>query len=159
LCALATALLAGLLVLAEHSPAAFGQGVTIARSGEQSHAVDRAAVEQLPVVELQVSFLTSHGTEQATYAGALLWAVLDHAGTLGSDPRSRLRQTVAVVGRDGYLAVLALAEIDPEFEGKQVLLAYRRDGQPIANGELRLVVPGDRRGGRSVRDVVTINVQ
>jgi hypothetical protein len=32
-----------------------------------------------------------------------------------------------VTGRDGYAAVLALAEIDPEFEGKQVLLAYRRD--------------------------------
>jgi hypothetical protein len=55
------------------------------------------------------------------------------------------------------VAVLALAEIDPEFEGKQVLLAFRRDGQPMP-GELRLVVPGDRRGGRSARDVVRIEL-
>jgi hypothetical protein len=65
---------------------------------------------------------------------------------------------VAVTGRDGYVAVLALAEIDPEFEGKQVLLAYRRNNQPFSNNELRLVVPGDRRGGRSVHDVVRIEL-
>jgi len=45
---------------------------------------------------------------------------------LGSEPRTRLRHTIVVTGRDGYAAVLALAEIDPEFEGKQVVLAYRR---------------------------------
>lgn len=36
---------------------------------------------------------------------------------LGGDRRARLRRTVLVTGRDGYTAVLALAEIDPEFEG------------------------------------------
>ena len=45
---------------------------------------------------------------------------------LGSEPRTRLRHTIVVTGRDGYAAVLALAETDPEFEGKQVVLAYRR---------------------------------
>ena len=57
---------------------------------------------------------------------------------------------------DGY--AVALAEIDPEFEGKQVLLAYRRNGQPIEGNTLRLVVPADRHGGRSVRDVVRIDL-
>ena len=80
-------------------------------------------VEQLPAVEQQVSFLTGHGVEQATYTGTLLWLLLERAGVLGSEPRVRLRRTLAVTGRDGYVAVLALAEIDPEFEGKQVLLA------------------------------------
>ena len=78
---------------------------------------------------------------------------------LGSEPRTRLRHTIVVTGRDGYAVVLALAEIDPEFEGKQVVLAYRRDGQPMNGHELRLVVPGDRRGGRSVRDVVRIDLR
>jgi hypothetical protein len=75
------------------------------------------------------------------------------------DPHVRLRHTVAVTGRDGYAAVLALAEIDPEFEGKKVLLAYRRNNQPFPNNELRLVVPGDRRGGRSVHDVMRIELR
>jgi hypothetical protein len=77
---------------------------------------------------------------------------------LGGDRRARLRRTIMVTGRDGYTAVLALAEIDPEFEGKQVVLAYRRDGKPIDGNALRLVAPGDRHGGRSVRDVVRIDL-
>ena len=88
-------------------------------------------VEKLPAVEEKISFLTAHGPEQARYTGALLRSVLDRAEMLGGDRRARLHRTIMVTGRDGYTAVLALAEIDPEFEGKQVLLAYRRDGQPI----------------------------
>jgi hypothetical protein len=34
-----------------------------------------------------------------------------------------------------------------------VILAYRRDGQPLSGNVLRLVVPNDRRG---VRDVLRI---
>ena len=115
-------------------------------------------VEQLPATEEKVSFLTTRGSEQATYTGALLWSVLERAQMLGGDRRARLRRTIMVTGHDGYAAVLALAEIDPEFEGKQVLLAYRRDGQLIAGHALRLVVPGDRHGGRSVRDVIRIDL-
>ncbi|MBV8095295.1 MAG: hypothetical protein JO110_19105 [Acetobacteraceae bacterium] len=78
---------------------------------------------------------------------------------MDGEPRARLRRIVTVSGRDGYTAALALAEIDPEFEGKQVLLAYRRDGEPMPGNQLRLVVPGDRRGGRSVRDVVKMELR
>jgi hypothetical protein len=125
---------------------------------EQTHPIDPAMVEQLPGIDEKVSFLTGHGPEEAAYTGALLWSVLEHAAMLGGDRRARRRHTIVVTGRDGYAAALALAEIDPEFEGKQVLLAYRRNGQPIERNALRLVVPGDRHGGRSVRDVVRIDL-
>jgi hypothetical protein len=153
----AAAFVVASLALAAHASPAFAQGLVISQSVE--HAIDLAMVEQLPAVEQQVSFLTGHGVEQATYTGTLLWLLLERAGVLGSEPRARLRRTLAVTGRDGYVAVLALAEIDPEFEGKQVLLAYRRDGQPLPGNELRLVVPNDHRGGRSVRDVVRIDLR
>jgi hypothetical protein len=154
---LVTALVVSLL-LACNPPAASAQGVVITQSVDQTQTIDRTVVEQLPAIEQQVSFLTGHGNEQATYTGALLWSVLERSEALSSDPRTRLRRTVAVTGRDGYMAVLGLAEIDPEFAGKRVILAYRRDGQPLPGDELRLVVPGDRRGGRSVRDVVKIEL-
>jgi hypothetical protein len=54
----------------------------------------------------------------------------------------RVCAALSVTGRDGYAAVLALAEIDPEFEGKQVLLAYRRDSRPMEGHALRLVGAG-----------------
>lgn len=53
-----------------------------------------------------------------------------------------------------------MAELDPNFEGKQVIIAYERNGEPIpGNIGLRLVVPGDKHGGRSVRDVIRIDVR
>lgn len=63
-----------------------------------------------------------------------------------------------ITGRDGYRAVLALGEIAPDFENKSVILANRMDGKPLGAGHPRVVVPLDKRGGRSVRDVMRIPV-
>ncbi len=155
---LATLIAGSLAIFA--APAAQAQSVVVAASMEQTRPIDLGSIEKLPATELMVSFLTGHGQEQGHYSGALLWAVLEQTGVLGgAEPRARLHHTILVTGRDGYTAALALAEIDPEFEGKPVLLAYRRDGEALPGGELRLVVPGDKRGGRSVRDVVRIEVR
>lgn len=116
------ALIAAPLAFLEFRPPAMGQSVTIAQSVEQPKPIDMAAIEQLPTVEEHISFPSEHGAEQATYTGALLWSVLEHAGVLGPDPRHRLRRTVAVTGRDGYVAVLALAEIDPERDAVRIEL-------------------------------------
>ena len=57
------------------------------------------------------------------------------------------------------LCLLALGEIAPEFEGKPVLLAERMNGVALGEGHWRLIVPGDRHGGRAVRDVATITLR
>jgi DMSO/TMAO reductase YedYZ molybdopterin-dependent catalytic subunit len=113
----------------------------------------------LPKVQINVAFMTEHGMRIASFEGPLLWAVLQKAGAV--DPamhREQVSRSVAIVGRDGYRAVLAVGEIAPEFEGKQVLLAERMDGHPLGPDHLRVVVPRDKRGGRSVRDVARIAV-
>jgi hypothetical protein len=65
---------------------------------------------------------------------------------------------IVILGRDGSRAVMALGEIALEFEAKQVILAERIDGKPLDAYRLRVVVPLDKRGGRSVRDVPHIEV-
>jgi hypothetical protein len=73
----------------------------------------------LPTVRVNVAFLTEHGTHSASFEGPLLWTVLQKAGVV--DPamhREQVSQSVVILGRDGYRAVLALGEIAPEFEGK-----------------------------------------
>ncbi|HTC09040.1 MAG TPA: molybdopterin-dependent oxidoreductase [Acetobacteraceae bacterium] len=145
--------------LVYQTPGAAAQSVVIAQSVEQTQTIDLAAVQALPQVDTHMSMLTGHGTVQATYRGALLWAVLEKVGLVSGDPRSHVRRVVMVTGRDGYTAALALGEIDPEFEGKQVIVADQQDGQALKGGELRLVVPGDKRGGRSVRDIVRIELR
>ena len=56
--------------------------------------------------------------------------------------------------------VLALAEILPDFGGQQVIVAYERDRQPLDSeqGMARLVIPGDKRGGRYVTWIAQIAV-
>ena len=68
-----------------------------------------------------------------------------------------LQHTLLARGRDGYAVALAIGEIDPRMEGKSVLVAVARDGQPLP--ALRLVVPGDAHAGRSVRDLVGIEIK
>ena len=139
------------------SPAAQAACVSLIESVQHAASIDPATVEQLPATESTIAFNSSHGPEKATYTGATLWSVLHKSATLNTDPRQRLHQVIIVTGSDGYIAALALAEIDPEFEDKPVLLAYKRDGKPM--NDLRLVVPGDKFSGRSVQNVVRIEIR
>jgi Oxidoreductase molybdopterin binding domain len=127
-----------------------------------SHATVNLTTEdlaRLPTVKIDVAFLTEHGERRASFEGPLLWTVLQKAGAIDpARPREQVSRTLVIIGRDGYRAVLALAEIAPEFEGKKVILAERMDGQPLGGGHLRIIVPLDERGGRSVRDVAQIEV-
>jgi len=122
-------------------------------------ALTAAALAALPSVQVPVPAGTAPGARGRTFEGPLLWTVLAHAGAV--DPTKHqgdVRGTVMLTGQDGYTAILALGELSPEFEGKQVILALRVDGQPLEPGRLRVVVPGDKRGGRGVHDLVRIGV-
>ena len=94
------------------------------------------------------------------YTGALLWSVIERAGLVDdAGKNARLKHTLVVIGRDGYAVALALGELDPHFDGKSVIVAYDGGEPPASSTALRLVVPGDVHGGRSVRDVATIDVR
>ncbi len=61
---------------------------------------------------------------------------------------------------DGYQVLFALAEFDPAFNDRVILLADRRDGKPLntREGPLRIVIPGDKRGARWIRGVTTLEI-
>jgi len=138
-------------------------GAAIAISGRVQHPqiLSPGDLQRLPPTQVQISFVTGHGTETGAYTGALLWTVLDNAGLVDEPGRNaRLRHTFLVSGRDGYAVALSEAELDPDFEGKQVILAYAKDGKPLDAGDgIRLIVPNDRHGGRAVRDVAEVAVR
>jgi DMSO/TMAO reductase YedYZ molybdopterin-dependent catalytic subunit len=122
--------------------------------------VTAADLQGMPATELDVSFDTEHGPTKAHFTGVALWALLDSAGGLADpDKRAALHHTMTITGRDGYAVVLSTGELHPEFGNKGVIVAYLRDGKADEKEGLRLVVPGDKRGGRSVRDVVHIEVK
>lgn len=101
-----------------------------------------------------------NGTE--VYQGIPVVELLRRAGApLGKELRGpRMRLYVLVRARDGYAVVFALPEFDAGFTDRVILLADRRDGHPLdaVEGPLRLVVPGEKRRARWVRQVIDIEV-
>lgn len=94
----------------------------------------------------------------ATYRGVALGELLLRAGA--PEGRDLLRTVVFARGADGYEVVFALAELSADFTDRIVLIADARDGEslPAEVGPIRLVVPWEKRGARSVRQITEIEV-
>ena len=141
-------------------PAAAAVPIELAISGRvgQLRTLALADLQALPPVTVEVTYTTARGPQAATYTGALLWSLLAAAAPVDEPGRNtHLRHTLLAHGRDGYAAALAFGELDPHMAGKQVIVAYAQDGTPLPS--LRLVVPGDSHAGRSVRDLVAIEMR
>lgn len=117
-----------------------------------------ADLQAQPTVTVEVTVAAAQGPRKITYTGALLWPLLQAAAPVDAPGRATEHQHVLMArGGDGYAVAVAFGEMDPHLEGKQVLIAYRMDGNPLP--ALRLVVPGDSHGGRAVHDLVAIEVR
>jgi len=114
----------------------------------------------LPRQTLQVQ---DHNGRESVFEGVALVELLKRAGApLGKDLRGDRMVTYTVVGAaDGYRVVFALPEIDPAFSDRVILLADRRDQQPLSpqEGPLRLIVPGEKRQARWVRQVTAVTIR
>ncbi len=71
-----------------------------------------------------------------------------------------LARHMVVEARDGYRVAFGLADFAPDLGGSEALLAVRVDGSPLSDedGPVRLVVSGDGRAARWVRQVVRVSV-
>jgi molybdate transport system substrate-binding protein len=141
------------------APAAASPGLLVQRGGEASRAVSAERIAALPRLTQRVGFMTGHGEQQNEWSGPLLWDVLVASGAVDpAKPAEQVHLVVRITGADGYVATVALAEIAPQFAGRPIQIADQINGAPLADRSLRLIVPGDRRGGRSVREVVRIEI-
>lgn len=117
----------------------------------------------LSQVTLPVTFGSGQAVESSVFTGPRLLDVLDAAGgpTFPQGRNAKLRTYVLATGADGYQAIVAWGELDPDFGAQPVLVAWSRDGQPLGEGQgiARLVVPADKRGGRHVATVTRIEVR
>lgn len=118
-------------------------------------------LQHLPPTTVQVSFQTDKGVVSGNFTGALLLTVLSDAGPIDAVGKNTfLRHVYIVSGSDGYAVALSQGEIDPRFAGESAILAYAKDGKALATSEgIRLVIPGDKHGGRAARNVVSIEVR
>jgi DMSO/TMAO reductase YedYZ molybdopterin-dependent catalytic subunit len=121
------------------------------------HASDLATLPR------QMLRVRDHDGRESVFGGVALVELLQRAGVpLGKDLRGDRMVTYVVVGAaDGYRVVVALLEIDPAFSDRLILLADRRDQQPLSpeEGPLRLIVPGEKRQARWVRQVTSVTIR
>jgi DMSO/TMAO reductase YedYZ molybdopterin-dependent catalytic subunit len=125
---------------------------------------DASELRQLPRAEVRTPDPRDPGKE-IVYSGTPLVEVLKAGGlTLGSGMaaiRDTVAMTVLVEASDGYRAAFSLAELDPELTDRIILLADTKDGQPFSphEGPFRIVVPGEKRPARWVRQVNAVTVR
>src|SRR5450432_3495420 len=109
-----------------------------------------------------VTYLSGTDTVKASFTGVYLRDILD-AAQVNYNPDQKndtLSMYIVATGSDGYQAIIAYGDIDPNYGNLPILVAYAQDGNTITQGgPIRLVVPGDSHGGRYVSMLVSLEVR
>ena len=94
-----------------------------------------------------------------------VFCVRDILGLVGAPAGESLRGkalslVVRITGNDGYSVIFALAEFDPGFSDRTIVLANKQDGDQLPDNAapFRVVIPGDSHPARWVRQVKSIEV-
>jgi DMSO/TMAO reductase YedYZ molybdopterin-dependent catalytic subunit len=135
--------------------------VFLAVSGEVPHPLSLSSAEfaKLPRQTVRAK---GHDGVESQFQGVPLAEILARAGVpSGNELRGKAMTLYLVIeAADGYRAVFALPELDPAYADRVILLADRRDGQPLNahDGPLQVVVPGEKKHARWVRQVIRLKI-
>lgn len=140
------------------SPSSVGS-VTVLIAGKDAHIFNQSDLANMPRSSTSAAL---HDEKPSLWEGVAISELLQRAGApAGKQLRGReMTKFVRVTATDGYQVVFSLTELDAAFGDRKVLLVDRQDGRPLSqkDGPLRLVVAGDERPARWVREVQTIEV-
>src|SRR5262249_12129871 len=135
------------------------QSATVRIAGPRSLTVSATDLAAMPRSTVMAS---AHGHE-GTYEGVAMRELLTKAGVPAGEALKddALAQAVVVTGADGYRVAFGVAEFDPAFTDRQAILADHKNGAPLTGNEAPfvLILTGEKRPARWVRQVVSIDVQ
>ena len=138
------------------------QAQTLTISGEVTKPLTLQLADLKAMPHSEVTGKDKDGKEHK-YSGVPLSDLLRQAGvTLGNELKGKnLSKSVVVKATDGYEVLFALPELDPDFATRTILLADSVDGAPLAQGvgPYRVIVPGEKKPARWIREVVSIDVR
>ena len=140
------------------APTLSAQTLQVVRADGTSTTLTVAQITALPHVIVNVK---DHDTP-AQFEGVPLSATLALAGVqLGNAMHgTRFTEALLVEAADGYKVVFALAEVDPDFATREILLADKRDGKPLdeKQGPFGVIAPGDKLPARWIRQVTAFKI-
>jgi DMSO/TMAO reductase YedYZ molybdopterin-dependent catalytic subunit len=135
---------------------------TLTIAGEVTKPLTLQAADLKAMPHTTVTAKDRDGKEHS-YAGIPLVDLLKQAGaSVGGELRGEnLAKYVVVRAADNYEVVFALPELDPEFATRTIILADSVDGAALASGTgpYRVVVPGEKKPARWIREVKSIEVR
>ena len=141
------------------APATTEIGLTVKSLSGQTIHLAASDLAKLPRVHLNA---VAHDGKAHEYEGVRLSDVLAKAGAPSGDllRGKEMADFVVAEAADSYRVVFSLAELDPDFGNRQIIVADKMDGQPLPpqDGPLRLVVSGDKRQARWVRMLTTLTI-
>jgi hypothetical protein len=127
---------------------------------DQTITVTEKTLAGLPRVKAEAK---EHENPAATYEGVTLGAILERAGVpCGEKLRGPgLRAIVIITATDGYEVVFTVAETNPAFNDRLIILGDKKDGKPLPEkeGPFRIIVPTEKRPARWIRNVRTIAIK
>jgi hypothetical protein len=135
-------------------------------TGRVAHhaVVNLTQLKKYPQAEENVTYVAMGSVVSQSFTGVLLWDLLNNTpvGGIVASPKVKndiLHKVIVVTGTDCYQSVFGAGEFDPFFGGSQIMVAYAADGKSLgADGFARIVVPGDKAGGRFVSNIANIQV-
>ena len=156
-------------IFAQAPPPASAPAATAAANELKVSAYTKPESLKLKVADLKamprttVTVHNEHSKAEETYAGVRLADLLAKLGApLGHDLRgAALSGYVVAKGSDGYVAVIALAEVDTTFHSGEVLVADTMNGAALdeKSGAFKLIVTEDKRPARWVRNLVSVELK
>lgn len=136
------------------------EAATLNVLGARGKSVTLTITELQGLLPRTIEVTDPHTNEKEAYQAVPLSKVLAVAdvpfGTLLKG--ASLAATVRAEARDGYRVAFSLVELDQSISCAGVYVAFQRDGKPLPPemGPFRLLVPTDRRGARSVRQLTRV---
>lgn len=139
--------------------AAFAQDVTVVGLDGRTKVFTPKDLADLPRAKAELTM----GGKVHVYEGPLVSYMLREVGAPSGARMhaAAMRQYLAAIGEDGYLAVYALAEVDKDFRDGAVILADTVDGAKLGEkqGPYRVVASGDKKPSRSVFRAVRLEIR
>jgi hypothetical protein len=107
-----------------------------------------------------ITVFNEHAKANQTYSGVAVMDLLKPLGVPAAPHGKNLELCFVAEGSDGYGAVYAVAEANPDVHDGTVMVADAMDGKALADdGPLKLVATGEKRPARWVRNLVAIKVK
>ena len=122
-------------------------------------------LETFPPAQQNITYFAAGSVVSESFTGVLMWDLLNNSPVNGivTNPNIKndiLHKVIIVSGSDCYQSVFGAGEIDPFFGGSQIMVAYETGGKSLGDdGFARIVVPGDKAGGRFVSNIAKIEIR